>query len=60
MTHSETTALALKCLSMLVHDDFDLVVPVLPRILVRVLQVRCFELVPRSNLSIVISGSRLS
>jgi len=28
---------------MLVHDDFDLVVSVLPLILVRVLQVRCFK-----------------
>ena len=60
MTHSEATALAIKCLSMLVHDDFDLVVPVLPRIFVCVLQVRCFKPIFRSNLSIVPLDSRIS
>ena len=42
-THFQITAFALKSLAMLVHDDFNLVVPVLPRILVRVLQVGCFK-----------------
>lgn len=60
MTHSEATALAIKCLSMLVHDDIDLVVPVLPRILVGVLQVRYFKSIFCLDLSIVSSDSRIS
>ena len=60
MTHSEATALAIKWLSMLVDDDIDLVVPVLPRILVGVLQVRCFKSIFCLDLSIVSSDSRIS
>lgn len=61
-THTQITALALKCLSMLVRDDFDLVLPVLPRILVRVLQVRCFRIFALwpFDLNIFPSDSRIS
>lgn len=43
ITHFQTTALALECLSMLVRNDFALVVPVLPCILVRVLQIEKYH-----------------